>query len=216
MSRDQMANIFAALTVVSVLVALAMAVVYAMSLSGSVAARHVRESQSLTCIGAAAMIATTCSVGSLYLSEVANYEPCRFCWFQRTMMYPLAVVLIVGWIRRDLGAKWAGIVLATVGGSISIYHLLIEHQVIKESEECLKTGPSCALRYIDKLGGWITVPSMALAGFVTVIVLLLNVVPSGADNGWGDDTEPGELDEFDDFEPADTALLAPAATELTH
>ncbi len=213
MSRDQAANVFAALTVVSVLIALAMAAVLVMSLTGSAGARKFRDSQSLTFMGGAAMIATTCSLGSLYLSEIANYEPCRFCWFQRTMMYPLAVVLIVGWIRRDLGAKWAGIVLATIGGAISIYHVLLERGFVEESEACLKTGPSCALRYIDKLGGWVTVPSMALVGFASVIVLLLNVVPAATVASWDEDAE---LDEFDDFESAEAGLLAPAATELTH
>ena len=43
--------------------------------------------------------------GSLYFSEVANYEPCRLCWFQRIAMYPLAVILLVGWLRRDRGIQ---------------------------------------------------------------------------------------------------------------
>ena len=33
--------------------------------------------------------------GSLYFSEVANYVPCRLCWFQRIAMYPLAVILLI-------------------------------------------------------------------------------------------------------------------------
>jgi len=205
-----MANIFAMLTVLAALVALGTAVTMVMSTTGSASARRFRETQSLTFVGGAAMIATTCALGSLYLSEIANYEPCRFCWFQRTMMYPLAVVLILAWIRRDLGAKWSGIALATIGAAISVYHLLIEHEVIKESEECLKTGPSCALRYIDKLGGWITIPSMAFVGFMSVIVLLLNVTPNPGFEEYDDDDETEELD------AVPSAPLAYEAAELTH
>jgi disulfide bond formation protein DsbB len=35
------------------------------------------------------LVAAGATVGSLYFSEVANYVPCRLCWFQRTAMYPL-------------------------------------------------------------------------------------------------------------------------------
>src|SRR3954449_3294771 len=37
-------------------------------------------------------IALTATLGSLYFSEIAHFEPCRLCWFQRICMYPLAVV----------------------------------------------------------------------------------------------------------------------------
>jgi thiol-disulfide isomerase/thioredoxin len=55
--------------------------------------------QALALATAVALVAT---VGSLYLSEVAGFPPCRLCWFQRIAMYPLVVVL-GGDRRRDLG-----------------------------------------------------------------------------------------------------------------
>ena len=37
------------------------------------------------------LVAATATAGSLYFSEVADFVPCRLCWFQRIAMYPLAV-----------------------------------------------------------------------------------------------------------------------------
>jgi disulfide bond formation protein DsbB len=49
----------------------------------------------------AALVAAVATAGSLYLSEGAHLVPCRLCWYQRTMMYPLAVILVVAAQRRD-------------------------------------------------------------------------------------------------------------------
>ena len=50
---------------------------------------------------AAAAIATVCAVGSLYLSEVAEFTPCKLCWYQRIAMYPSALLLVMAAARRD-------------------------------------------------------------------------------------------------------------------
>ena len=41
----------------------------------------------------AAAVAVVATLGSLYFSEIADFPPCRLCWYQRIGMYPLAVVL---------------------------------------------------------------------------------------------------------------------------
>src|SRR5688572_18615670 len=38
-------------------------------------------------------VALVATVGSLYLSEVANFTPCKLCWYQRIAMYPMVPVL---------------------------------------------------------------------------------------------------------------------------
>ena len=68
--------------------------------------------QALALAAAAALVGT---LGSLYLSEVANFPPCRLCWFQRVAMYPLVVVLGVAGVRRDFGARLTGSILAGIG-----------------------------------------------------------------------------------------------------
>lgn len=71
----------------------------------------------------ALMVATVATAGSLYLSEVAHFVPCRLCWYQRGAMYPLVPLLAVAAWRRWLAARWAVLALAVVGGSVSIWHI---------------------------------------------------------------------------------------------
>ena len=40
----------------------------------------------------AAAVAVVATAGSLYLSEVAHFVPCKLCWYQRIAMYPLPVI----------------------------------------------------------------------------------------------------------------------------
>ena len=54
----------------------------------------------------AAVVAVVATAGSLYFSEVADFVPCRLCWFQRICMYPLVAVLVVGAMLRDRNARW--------------------------------------------------------------------------------------------------------------
>ena len=57
------------------------------------------------------LVATVATVGSLYYSEIANFVPCRLCWYQRIGMYPLAVILLFGyraaftWARTGFGGE---------------------------------------------------------------------------------------------------------------
>ncbi len=60
------------------------------------------------------LVAAGATAGSLYFSEVANFVPCRLCWFQRTAMYPLSVILLVAAIRRDRGVRWYVVPLAAI------------------------------------------------------------------------------------------------------
>lgn len=38
-------------------------------------------------------VALVATLGSLYLSEIANFPPCRLCWYQRIAMYALVPIL---------------------------------------------------------------------------------------------------------------------------
>src|SRR6478752_2902932 len=82
-----------------------------------------RERLGSTTLVLAAIAATIATLGSLYLSEVAHFPPCKLCWYQRIAMYPLVVVLGVAAARRDTGVRLTGAILAGLGACISIWHL---------------------------------------------------------------------------------------------
>lgn len=117
-----------------------------------------------------AAVGTVAMVGSLYFSEVADYVPCRLCWFQRIAMYPIALVGVVALVRRDAGSRWYVVPMAAVGALVSAYHYAIERGIVSDSESCTLFGPSCADVWFEEFG-FVTLAFMALAGFLAVVVL---------------------------------------------
>jgi len=115
-------------------------------------------------------------VGSLYFSEVADFTPCRLCWFQRIAMYPLSVILLVAAIRRDRDVRWYVGPLAAIGALVSTYHYLIEWKPSLEGGAC-GVGPSCADIWFRELG-FVTLAFMALCGFVAILVLVVPGPPA--------------------------------------
>jgi disulfide bond formation protein DsbB len=118
----------------------------------------------------AATVAIAATAGSLYYSEVADFPPCRLCWYQRICMYPLAAILAIAAVRRDQAVRWYALPLAGVGAAIATYHVAVERFPSLESGSCDPTNP-CSIIWVEKLG-YLTIPTMALSGFVLIAVLL--------------------------------------------
>jgi disulfide bond formation protein DsbB len=116
------------------------------------------------------LVALTATVGSLLYSEVYHLEPCRLCWFQRIAMYPLAVILLVGAIRRDPKVRMYGLPLSIIGLGISIWHYFIQVFPDLEGGSCDPSNP-CSARLVEVLG-FVSIPFMAGAGFLLISVLL--------------------------------------------
>jgi disulfide bond formation protein DsbB len=119
----------------------------------------------------ALVVALVCTLGSLYLSEVANFVPCRLCWYQRAAMYPLVPILAVAAWRRFRGARALVLAVAVVGGCISIWHILIERYPTLETNACDPDNP-CSLIWVERFG-YLTIPTMALSGFALIVALVL-------------------------------------------
>ena len=135
------------------------------------AVREFRSTITL-CVSGGAML------GSLYFSEVANYIPCRFCWFQRIAMYPIALIGLVAFIRRDAGARFYVLPMAAIGACISGWHYLIEWRPGLDTGSCSATGPSCTDIWFRSFG-FLTLAGMALIGFLALIVV--NAIPEPVD-----------------------------------
>jgi disulfide bond formation protein DsbB len=110
-------------------------------------------------------------LGSLYFAEVANFVPCQLCWFQRIAMYPLAVILLVGALRRDWGVRWYAVPVAAIGAAISTYHVLLEQFPSLESSNVCSAAVPCNFVWFEELG-FVTLPYMALSAFALILVLL--------------------------------------------
>ncbi len=170
------------------LVALAGAVVTVVAATGARANGALGLTMRRSALGLAATVAVVSLAGSLYLSEVAHFLPCRLCWYQRIAMYPLAVVLVVAALRRDAAVRWYAIPLAVGGLAISLWHLGVEHLGIGEGA-CDIANP-CSIRWVEHFG-FVTIPFMAACGFVAIAVLTAVADPFADDDadvdGDGDD-----------------------------
>lgn len=130
-------------------------------------------------LGLAAAVALVCTAGSLYLSEVAHFIPCRLCWAQRFFMYPLGPVLAVAAALRWFRIRWFAIGWAALGSCVSVWHLLIErYPTLEGSTSCDPANP-CSIIWVKRFG-YLTIPGMALSGFLLVIVLLALARPARA------------------------------------
>ena len=118
------------------------------------------------------IIALIATVGSLFFSEVMQLPPCVLCWYQRIAIYPLVLIIGSGIILRDSRMKSYALPLCLIGLTISIYHNLLYYGLIPESITPCTEGISCTSRQIEWLG-FITIPLMALAAFISLAVCLL-------------------------------------------
>ena len=110
-------------------------------------------------------------LGSLYFSEIAGFEPCALCWYQRILMYPLSVIILVGVFNEDWLLPKYVLPFSIAGLGVSTYHYLLQNQIFGGSQVC-SAGVSCAVRYVN-IAGFITIPFMALTAFALITILML-------------------------------------------
>lgn len=122
-------------------------------------------------------------LGSLYYSEFAGFTPCTLCWYQRILMYPLSVILLVGFLSGDRFLPRLVLPFSVSGMAVSLYHYLLQNNIVGEAGIC-RAGIPCHIRYIN-YAGFITIPFLALIAFSLISLLMFAVVLAG----------PGEKDE---------------------
>jgi disulfide bond formation protein DsbB len=108
--------------------------------------------------------------GSLYFSEIAHYQPCMLCWYQRIAMYPLVLILGIAVFRRDLSIRLYAIPLAAIGAVISTYHYFLEWFPEIDTGACT-VGIPCTQVWFREFG-FVSLPLLALLAFLLVITLL--------------------------------------------
>lgn len=124
---------------------------------------------------AAFVVAALATLGSLYFSEVAHFEPCRLCWYQRIAMYPLVIILGMAAWRGDAGVRRYVVPLAAVGALIAAYHYALEWLPWLDSGVCSAATP-CTLVWFREFG-FISLPYLALSAFL-LILALVSFVPA--------------------------------------
>ena len=189
MSTETAQLFFALLTVAAGIGAITLVVLRLATAAGSDGAWRLGSAISDAGVWLAFLVAAGSTLGSLYFSEIADFVPCRLCWFQRIAMYPLTVVLLVGAIRKDRAVRWYAGPLALIGAAIAGWHTLIEWRPQLDNGQCELTGPSCTYVWFREFG-FISLATMALTGFLTILILLFVRFPARLDPSEPIEMEP--------------------------
>lgn len=119
------------------------------------------------------LIALVSTLGSLYYSEIVQFEPCRYCWLQRIFMYPQVILLGMALYKRSKEIIPYSIALSAVGALLAIRHYWLQMvQSTTGVDNCaLAGGVSCSEAYFTHLG-YITIAMLSLTGFIMTIMFL--------------------------------------------
>lgn len=203
MSTDQFSLFFATLGLVALVGALAIVIGLIVSPALRRAGSGHRPVDELARSGLplAFAVAVTATLGSLYYSEIAHFVPCRFCWYQRIAMYPLAFLLGIATVLRDRAIWRYALPLALVGAATSAYHYQLQLFPEQGSGSCSPEAP-CTARYVWEWG-FVSIPFLALSGFLAVAALML-LTRAAYRSGTGPDDAAG-LDDAADPDPGRAA-----------
>ncbi|MGY3718457.1 disulfide oxidoreductase [Sutcliffiella cohnii] len=120
------------------------------------------------------IVALVAMLGSLYFSEILLFIPCDLCWYQRILMYPLVIILGIAAVKKDANITTYALPFSIIGIATSSYHYLIQKVPIF-ADNAIECGiVPCTGQYINLLG-FITIPFLALIGFILITILLLLV-----------------------------------------
>ncbi|MCW8894878.1 MAG: disulfide oxidoreductase [Sulfurimonas sp.] len=117
------------------------------------------------------LVATIATLGSLFFSEVMEYPPCILCWYQRILMYPLVIILLVGLFPLDKNILKYSAPFVVIGWLTALYHNLLQYGIISKSITPCAKGIPCSTKYINFFG-FISIPMLSFIAFSIILALL--------------------------------------------
>lgn len=119
------------------------------------------------------IVALIATLGSLFYSEIAKYEPCKLCWFERIFMYPQVILFGIAIWKKHTEIWIYTLTLSIIGLLITIYHYILQLGVtIPLPCSVVGYAASCSKKFFLQYG-YITIPMMALTAFLLIILLML-------------------------------------------
>jgi len=116
------------------------------------------------------IIALVATLGSLFYSEIAGYDPCKLCWLQRIAMYPMVIIFLVALLKKERKSIDSAFILSLIGGAVAIYHYIGQLGFV--NLPCPVVGYSVTCSKIFFLNyGYITFPFIAFSAFALIAML---------------------------------------------
>ncbi|KKS98153.1 MAG: disulfide bond formation protein DsbB, disulfide bond formation protein DsbB [Candidatus Gottesmanbacteria bacterium GW2011_GWA2_43_14] len=121
----------------------------------------------------ALIVSLTATMGSLYFSEIAGYEPCKLCWYQRILMYPQVLLLGLSLIMKDKNIGRYLLMLSLIGLPVAVYHYYLQWGG-NPLVPCSTVGISvdCSDRFVMQFG-FVSIPFMSFTSFLLIALLML-------------------------------------------
>lgn len=130
---------------------------------------YLNKKQSGNLLFIAWAVAVIALLGSLFFSEIRQYEPCTLCWYQRIFMYPLVLLLGIGYVKRDDNIALYSLFFSGIGGALSLYHYSIQ-KIPFFADRAIECGRiPCTAQYINWFG-FISIPFLALVAFIIIFI----------------------------------------------
>ncbi|MBB6454687.1 disulfide bond formation protein DsbB [Salirhabdus euzebyi] len=120
------------------------------------------------------VFAFVATLGSLFYSEVMQFVPCKLCWIQRILMYPLVIIFGVAYVKKDVNIALPGFILSLIGAPLSFYHYSLQ-KFIGVSSDGLCGQVPCTIQYINYFG-FITIPFLAFVAFTSIMVMYIVIL----------------------------------------
>lgn len=117
------------------------------------------------------LVAATATAGALFIGEVMMMTPCVLCWYQRILMFPLAIILGIACYSDDRRGAVYALPLALGGTALAGYHTLLVAGVVPKAWIPCGADLSCADQKLEILNG-IQIPWLSLIAFVLILTLL--------------------------------------------
>jgi len=134
-------------------------------------ARARGESTAWMLVFAAWLIASAAALGALFFSEVMQLPPCALCWYQRTFLFPLVLILPIGLFPFDRKVVRYALPLAVLGWLVAVFQILLVAGIIPEKLEPCTQGVPCSETVIEWFG-FVTIPLLSVLAFSIIVALL--------------------------------------------
>ncbi len=119
------------------------------------------------------IIALVSTLGSLFFSEVMGLVPCVLCWYQRILIFPLSLILLLGLFPLDKSIIKYSLPFAVLGLLFTVYHLFLFYGFIPEDLKPCTQGIPCdddSMILFDVL----PIPWLSLLAFGGITALLIS------------------------------------------
>lgn len=115
------------------------------------------------------IISTAAIFGSLFFSEVMKFPPCNLCWYQRILLYPVALLVLTGIYLNSKDTNRFIAPFVWIGLGVAVYHNLVYYKIIKVIVPCTDFAP-CTAQQLNYLG-FITIPLLSVSAFLILLVV---------------------------------------------